>query len=183
MGFGFFRKLDKYTRRSGPNEQYARKLAAMQELLLKLDSKIDAARTTLLDAAARSNPLIEERERERREAMERQRVVDGDKDRSDRSQATLLNIGSVGAFDDDLTSQIPSSADHRSMFLYDQRSSGYKALTKEEFMKLQESAGGRAVSEEETDLLFDLLDTDSDGKLHLNEVVDMGAIPSQRRRQ
>jgi Ca2+-binding EF-hand superfamily protein len=46
-------------------------------------------------------------------------------------------------------------------------------LTKKEFRSMYKRSTGREVSDEEIDLLFDLLDANGDGQLQLHEVVSM----------
>lgn len=127
-----YRAFDRMMTRSNPATAHAKRLNAFQDLLYKLDTKMDAAQTTFSRVAG-GMPVG---------ASPHLRQDDGD--------ATSFLSLRQGAG--------PSPA------------SGVR-LSKEEFRSLHERTTGRPVSDEEAEMLFELLDSDSDGQLRLEEAL------------
>lgn len=156
LGVYFYRLVDRFLIRSSPTQQYARRLQAFQELMWTLDTKIDAARNTLSMATAAPPPPFSAR-------LMGNEYAAGDAD--------------TGIDHMELPSDLQRAAASRTA---DGRPS---RISKKEFKTIYETTSARRISDEEVDVLFELLDADADGALRVEEVLSVGVLadPTKHR--
>lgn len=151
-GAATYRAFDRLMSSSNPATAYAKRLNAFQDLLYKLDVKLDQAQSTMI------------------------RVAGGG-----RAAGAAAAAGSpAGAGGGGGGAAMDAAAfDDSASFLTSPRggpppgappTSGVR-LSKEAFRSLHEKTTGRPVSDEEAEMLFELLDSDSDGQLRLEEAL------------
>ena len=166
-----YRWFDKWSTKANPATSYARRLAAFQDLLYKLDVKLDAAKSVVAVATAGSaaggssgdigpSPPPPS-------SMASSAGDGGDVDGShallyaERSSSFLGGPGSsLGGFQPGGAATARAAA-----------AAAERRLGKDEFRRLHEKTTGRPMSSDEVDLLFELLDADSDGQLKLEEAI------------
>lgn len=158
MGGILYRAIDKTVTSSSPTVKHSKRLEAFQQFLYKLDANLDAAKDTLEAAAA-----------------------------SGRSTGSAAGAGATGtarwrrlvtnefAAGEDDAQQLPGGRLAGATVGAGSGASvdGSVNLTKAEFRAMHERNSGTPISDEEVDLLFELLDADGDGRLRLSEVMGL----------
>jgi hypothetical protein len=162
-GAYLYRLIDRLTVRNSPTKRHARRLETLQSFLYRLDSNLDAAKETLeavTNKAARgggaggqaasaapgaSTPLLSNA------------GVPPPRAPVARGMARLLS----NEFGEEGASHAPAAG------------AGPASLSRSEFKAVHRRTTGRDISDDEVDLLFDLLDVDGDGRLRLEEVLGL----------
>lgn len=139
VGVYVYSWVAKQTWSNSPTRKYAKQLQTFQAFLYKMDSALDAAKSTL--TAARHGAPIPP-------------TLPG-------PDAIAASEHGFGLEDDGTMVQLPKQVT--------KASSG--RLNKKDFKALHKVTTGRDISEDEVDLLFDLMDANRDGELELSEVV------------
>lgn len=162
-GAYLYRLIDRLTVRNSPTKRHARRLETLQSFLYRLDSNLDAAKETL-------------------EAVTNKGARGGRAGGQPASAAPdaatpLLNNAGVppprapvaggmarllsNEFGEEGASHAPAAG------------AGPASLSRSEFKAVHRRTTGRDISDDEVDLLFDLLDVDGDGRLRLEEVLGL----------
>lgn len=193
-GWYIFRSLYRATISSSPTAAYARRLQTFSDFLFKLDTKVDAARSTLAVAASTGSAAAAAGAAAalhgRAPGSDHSRSVgahpgvhsestsasgSGDTLPSDSDQ-TDYNSGSDSNAPVDLPAGAIPSLNQRSVSSVMEQARTLRPLSRDEFKALHARTTGRMLSDDEVDLLFDIFDADSDGKLKIEEVVDVGTL-------
>ena len=150
VGLSTFRAFNAFTHRGSPAAAHARRLAAFQGFLLRLDSNVDAARSTLSRAAVGA-------QQQQQAAAAAAAAAGGDGIWRDSGGET--GTAALGQVVSGSGASVGGG-------------SGSTLLTKAQFKELHEATSGRKLDDEETTLLFELFDADSDGRIRLDEALD-----------
>lgn len=147
LGGFLYRAIDKTVSSSSPTVKHSKRLEAFQQFLYRLDANLDAAKDTLEAAAAGGRSGA---------------GAGAAKDTSWSVRRLVANEFGAGEDDAQLGGLAGAAGAGSSV-----------NLTKAEFRAMHERTSGTPISDEELDLMFELLDADGDGKLRLSEVMGL----------
>lgn len=161
VGIYVYERVNKLIQNNSPTVQHARRLQAFQDLLFKLDSKVDTVKRALAAAqfggdSASATALTAHRFVSDGTGATRSHILPYDSSDLDSlvHAAAAANRSRAGADGADAT--LAGDDD--------------RTLTKADFRRLYEEFTGRTMAPDELDLMFDLLDANGDGELQLREV-------------
>jgi len=156
FGVAAFRWVDRLTLKNSPTLKHSRRLATFQDFLLKLDSKMDAAKSTLAAASAGAG-------RNAATVGSGADAGNGSIRASDGFERLFSNEYSAAS------GTAPSTAGSVGAAVQAMAST----LSKAEFAAWHGRTTGVTLPEDELDLLFELLDVDGDGRLRPQEVLGL----------
>lgn len=157
-----YRIIDKTVTSSSPTVKHSKRLEAFQEFLYKLDTNLDAAKDTLEAAAAGG----------RSSASSGAGAAGTLAGRASWSVRRLVT-NEFGAGEDDSQQLGGLAGATVAVGAGGGAVDGSVNLTKAEFRAMHERTSGTPISDDEVDLMFELLDADGDGRLRLSEVMGL----------